>query len=525
MAVSLHSIINKFRLADRDHKERFHVVDGFLEKMGFIDNLRYDLSKSFREKVQADVRQVVNTVLADINRGAQVGDLNQFLFEKIFPLSHKIFDPSTIKDGKVKAAVDARAGQIRQELKGHKNIKELSDSIEAIDQELRELELIEPEADKDGDKWFDASLGNKILKLQKQKQGLEDYREKLTRAFIGLRMNLNHRTNLHYSGWSGAYFWRDYETGKTIGVYKPCDEDSLSSGSPKGIARLRFRVKKIINSILETFRAQDLAFFNPYQIGKAHLAESQTRRVAELMHEAYLDLENPRFKFHTESPVVPNTRVVHVDQKSCHTKPGIGSFQLFLDNEGDLTSFFTVDKNYEPQLPEAPDQFKDRLMKMNVLAQYQWMLILHFLVGAQDPHAENILAVKNSRGLFELKAIDNGMGLSWVHPTLMTSKRLMQDCCLPLAEEAMLPEVKEMVAQFERGGYLQVLEREIVDSYQNRDNFPKGHEPDTADIAQQRYHHLASRFAVLKKMAEKDTPLSELILLCHEFSQKAFLRG
>jgi hypothetical protein len=524
MTVSLQTIINKFRLADRQHKERFCVVDGYLEKMGFIDNLRYDLSKSFREKVQADVRQVVNTVLSGINQGGQVADLDRFLFEKIFPLSHKIFDPSTIKEGTVKVAIDTRAAQIREELKGHKNIKALSDSIDAIDREIRELEQTEPELDQDGDHWYDAVLGNKIQKLEKQKQHLEDYRERLTRAFIGLRMNLNHRTNLHYSGWSGAYFWRDYETGKTIGVYKPCDEDSLSSGSPKGIARLRFRVKKIINSVLEAFKVHDYAFFNPYQVGKAHLAESNTRRVAELMHEAYLDLENSKFKFHTESPVVPNTKIVHVDQKSCHTKPGIGSFQLFLDNEGDLTSFFAVDKNYDPQLPEMPDIFKERLMKLNVLAQYQWMLILHFLVGAQDPHAENILAVRNSRGQVELKAIDNGMGLSWTHPTLMTSKRLMQDCRLPLAEEAILPEVREMLIQFEKSGYLKTLEREIVSSYQNRDNFPPELEPDTADIAQQRYDHLASRFAVLKKMAEKRTPLSELIRLSHEWSQKTFLR-
>ncbi len=556
------------QLNNRSKGDRFFVdKGGRLKTMGIFDNLRYDLDKTFRRAVQEAVKGVVQTVVRGVsNKQLECTSVERFIFQKIFPLNHKIVDADVLQQmsnegGAVQCAIAKKAAEVHLGLNTNRTVYSFDQKIRGIEQEIASLEAqIPPISETPGasevQKEMDSILRNprisefkrvgvqeslefaafvriyeegkdpkdirikanelvkvfeKIRILKWRKQQLEDYRNKFFRALIGLKMNLSHRTNIHNSGWSGAYFWRDYQTGKIIGVYKPSDEDSFSSGSPKLYARFRYHGRRVISAFFNMLGI-DLHIFNKYQVGKAHAAEAATCKIAGVIHE--ICMNNHALAQMTKTPIVPGTEVIHVDEPSTHTKRGTGSFQLFLDNPTDLTNFLQIDKSYHTLLNETPGDFKKRLMTLPILAQYQLILVLHFLVGAQDPHAENILVVRDSEGKEELKAIDNGMGLSWTYPNRKEAlkMRIMEDCRLPLAEEPMLPQIQQLIEAL--GEKLPQLRTRIHENYGPL-------EP--AEVTDGRYDQIVRRYEVLKKVAKEGTPLSQLEHLVFEGPQTAFL--
>jgi len=348
---------------------------------------------------------------------------------------------------------------------------------------------------------IDCSIERELSVLKWKKSREVRYADALKEALFGLKMNLSHETGAEKNGWSGSFFWRSYLDGRKIGVYKPSDQDSISPGSPHPVARLRFHLIPSSNGLLVS------------QSGKAHITEAGARLVADVFHEAYLAMkeEGMETPFREDDAVVPDTHIVEVNFPSGKTEMGIGSFQLFLQRCKPLTEAFGIDRKTFKGKRGAPSV-------EHYLPQYQWLKLFHYLIFAQDDHAENTMATLDRAGrIRSLKAIDNGQSFpaqplehGFIEKRILSMKP-MHGLKHPLAKKPVLPFFREFLRKFSADGYLDKLSERLRAFYQNLAHFPEGRVEDPK-ITEGRIRLLRERYRVLERLfVQEGRPLTALL--------------
>jgi hypothetical protein len=114
-----------------------------------------------------------------------------------------------------------------------------------------------------------------------------------------------------------------------------------------------------------------------------------------------------------------------------------------------------------------------------LLPQYQWLKLFHFLIFAQDDHAENTMAVRNEKGeVTALKAIDNGQSFPasvlkrGFLETYILSMKPLYGLKHTLGKKKLIPFFKEFLQRFVRDGYLDKFCEELYAFYQNPLHYP-----------------------------------------------------
>ncbi|GEM_PF-4920828 len=477
-----------------------------------------DGSAKQTEGERKEIKALISSLLRRIDVGAgplTEGNVQSFV-DKILPMHHSFCNPGAMMaNPALRKIVEKRIAALRPAIAEDFNMIRCEEQIEKTANRIRSLQwqLFNPLR----------MLGNALARvtgssvdrtLEKELAFTKwrhtrdvKFRDALQDSLIGLKLGISHQTGAEKNGWSGSFFWKQFESNARIGVYKPSDQDSISPGSPHAFARFRFHFIPSKSGVLVS------------QSGKAHIAEAGARIAAESFHRALMDMEADGIKppFEEKDAIVPDTRIVEVNFTSGPTTHGIGSFQIFLKRCLSMTEAFGIDKkSFLKVKAGAPD------LSRSFLPQFQWLKLFHYLIFAQDDHAENTMAIYDREGkVVGLKAIDNGqsfpaepLGQNRIEKYFekkILSMKPMNGLKHPLAKEKILPFFREFIKYYGAGGYLDRLGQDLYAFYQDPANYLEGQVEDPK-ITEGRVRLLKNRFAVLQRLfADQERPLVALM--------------
>lgn len=506
---------NMHVLNNRVSHQKLINVNGRLKPLNFLQNLFCFISPKYNKQIQKGVNHAICAIIEKIDdQSLSLSDkqIKELVINKLFRLNYNIYRPQDIYQNRPQDQIDGLvANLVREEIELHTkmnddiNLQKLDQSMKDIKDKLQELSK----------KPSTPIIKKEIRILKTNLNHLSDYRKKLVQALASIDLGLHSASNGSRSGWSEAYFLRDPLTGKTIGVYKPSDKDSHSPKSPKFIARVRYFVFSLFFLVVNTYVTNNVGSFYKTQVGRAHIAEKSADILSTALQNTYeIALEEGMaLPFRQNAPLVPKTDIIEIEHDTRQIEAGKGSLQIFVDNPQNFTDFLGIDKNYIDQVQETPEVFKKRLEDKNILGQYQWLMAFHYIVGAQDAHAENILVAPEENGQISVYGIDNGMSLPSNPVNNMSSeekRRFMEGCKLPLAEHSFLAEFGPLLQKFE-DEYLSSVMDDIQKLYLDPENYPSQATPDSEPLAFTRVQLMRERLLVLKEMVKRGTPLKELL--------------
>lgn len=334
---------------------------GLLKKMSFVQKILYFFSKvlntSFYKDIQCKVKILIDDLVSSID-SENSNDLTSLFFEKLSPLSERIYDRSKInpKILKVFRSILIKSKDYQAFLEKQKACKKNILFINYISEKTKYQNL-----EKIKNVYLEACLATKL--------GVRAQRPKL--------------------GYSKTYFIKEIN-GKNIGIFKTAKGDSLSLNAPFPPARWRNRLFSLLGFGGSLFK---------HIARKCHIAEVASFEIDEFM----------------KTNVVPPTAIVTLNPNCSDRSSSFeeGSFQLFIPNAIEARKFLKVFKNYNHETalsaedkPDLSDELFDKLVINDIVS------------GNLDRHAENWLIVadlENPKKAKNIVLIDGGVAFSPTH--------------------------------------------------------------------------------------------------------------
>lgn len=439
-------------LANRRRGDKYVVSkDKKLIPMGLIDRFLCYVSKDYREKIQSNVKKVINKYTSTIDT-KDIGDgptqhITDLFLDKMATMSRKVYG-----------------------------------------------------------RHFQSSLEKTLFQAIEDRHPQDFQKTANKTAYLWARLGNYESTS---EGFSGSYFifdGSDWAKDKnTIGIFKPSDEDAMHVNNPQLVNHIkrffyRFPFRPLTGSILLTTS------------GQSYLAEGAAKIVEKYLVAGvndYLEKNSnaPQKEILQDLSLVPPTSVETFHMPTRGTQDKIGSFQQWInDPRSTAADFFGVTKKYhgeinQPIIDQNDNRQNDNRSTLQTLFDLG-VIIFGEVTGETDRHGFNWFVIfedEEKTKISKIGLIDNGRAFAPTHPKVYelvhsNSQHIWQT--LPFAQGDFDDVSKHVIEHFYQNSHN--LHAEIVDFFEKHGD----------DYADDRAYRMLERINVLHAL--KDAPKMEL---------------
>lgn len=364
--------------------------EGYLVKMGVMDRIRYTTFSDYRKEVQNKVKNVIDGILCKLDgKGEQKDFISELFFNRLSSLSRKVYS------------------------------RKLSESTYQV-------------------------LTNKLLDSVPESQKAQ-MRDK-TAIKVDLWSRLGNFSSL--GGCSGSYRiiqgsvedqqGKEVVEERSLGIFKPSSEETLSANNPKFMQRL----KRLMHRTL--LRPISGSLFHTAG-GQSYLAEVAAKKVEEIVVEGvnnYLrthpNLDERTKRLLDNIELVPNTCVANL--KLGNKGSQLGSFQMWVhEKHEEAAEALGVNLNYQKSGWFAKQLTLEEAKAKLPAELFDLLVIVDYATGNSDRHGANWFFIMNEKDeVVGIRLIDGGWAMSPEHPEHKLSPELTKQYLwknIPLSSE------------------------------------------------------------------------------------------